>query len=147
MRKIRNIPLMVVLVVGMGAQALLAANQPTVIDNITGVSTQMQGGLPASARKNMNTVSQTTPGGYPLNQTVPGGYPLNQTTPGGYPLQGVASPQMYMEKSMRPTVLDAPPAWAQDELPPAASLVLAPLGANLFQGNFDISHFLPMSSA
>ncbi|MBR5347363.1 MAG: polysaccharide biosynthesis/export family protein [Deltaproteobacteria bacterium] len=116
MKKIRNIPLMVVLVVGMGSQVLLAANQPTVIDTITGVPTQMQGGLPASARKNMNTVSQTTPGGYPL--------------------QGAAPPQMYMEKSMRPTVMDAPPAWAQDKLPPAASLVLAPFGANLFQGNF-----------
>ena len=44
--------------------------------------------------------------------------------------------QMYREKSMQPSVMDAPPAWAQDNLPPAASLVLAPFGANMFQGNF-----------
>ena len=66
MKKIHNISLLAFMIAGMSVQPLMAANQPTVIDDITGVSTQMQGGLPPSARKNMNTVSQTTPGGYPL---------------------------------------------------------------------------------
>ena len=35
-----------------------------------------------------------------------------------------------------PTVLDAPPAWAQSALRGPASATLPPFGANLFQGNF-----------
>ena len=35
-----------------------------------------------------------------------------------------------------PTVLDAPPAWAQSPLRGPASATLPPFGANLFQGNF-----------
>ncbi|MBQ3172373.1 MAG: hypothetical protein IJB53_10770, partial [Mailhella sp.] len=81
----------------------------------------MQGGMSASARQQMNMVPQTTPGGY--GQAV------------SSPL-GVPAEQMYMEPSLQPSVLDAPPAWALDKLSPKASLMLAPFGANLFRGHF-----------
>lgn len=97
-------------------------NQGTVLASRAGMASSplssgqpMQGRLPASAGQQMNVQSQTTPGSYQMP---------------------VASSQMYMERSMQPTVLDAPPAWAQEKLPPTASLVLAPFGANLFNGNF-----------
>ena len=74
----------------------------------------MQGALPAAAKNNMNVVSQSTPGSY---QMFDGSLP-------------------YREKQATPTVMDAPPAWAQGKLNPSASALLAPFGANLFHGNF-----------
>ena len=74
----------------------------------------LQGSLPASAQNSMNVVSQSTPGSY---QMFDGSLP-------------------YREKSATPTVMDAPPAWAQGKLNPSASALLAPFGANLFHGNF-----------
>lgn len=74
----------------------------------------LQGSLPASAQNSMNVVSQSTPGSY---QMFDGSHP-------------------YREKSATPTVMDAPPAWAQGKLNPSASALLAPFGANLFHGNF-----------
>ena len=76
--------------------------------------TPLQGGLPASAQGSMNVMSQSTPGSYPLFD-------------GSLP---------YQEKPSTPTVMDAPPAWAQGRLAPSASALLAPFGANLFRGNF-----------
>ena len=76
--------------------------------------TPMQGSLPASAQGGMNVVSQSTPGSYPLFEA--------------------SAP--YREKQSTPTVMDAPPAWAQSGLSPSASALLAPFGANLFRGNF-----------
>ena len=76
--------------------------------------TPLQGGLPTSAQNSMNVMSQSTPGGYLLFD---------------------ASAQ-YREKASTPTVMDAPPAWAQGGLPPSATAMLAPFGANLFHGNF-----------
>ena len=78
--------------------------------------TPLQGGLPASAQSGTNVVSQSTPGGYPL-------FNANSSAP-------------YREKPSTPTVMDAPPAWAQGGLAPSASALLAPFGANLFHGNF-----------
>lgn len=75
----------------------------------------MQGQLPASARSNMNLAPQTSPGGYPLFE--------QNTAP-------------YREKLSRRTVMDAPPAWAQESLAPMAATVLEPFGSNLFRGNF-----------
>ena len=74
----------------------------------------LQGSLPASAQSSMNVVSQSTPGSY---QMFDGSLP-------------------YREKQATPTVMDAPPAWAQGKLNPSASALLAPFGANLFHGNF-----------
>ena len=76
--------------------------------------TPLQGTLSTSARNSMNVVSRSTPGGYPLFEA--------------------SAP--YREKASGPTVLDAPPAWAQGGLSPSASALLAPFGANLFRGNF-----------
>ncbi len=62
---------------------------------------------------------------------------MPRNIPGSYPMQPPASMEpAYMERSMQPTVLDAPPAWAQNPMQPMASMVLAPFGANLFHGNF-----------
>ncbi len=78
----------------------------------------MQGGkMSASAQRQMNIMPRSIPGSYPMQ-----------------PPMGLA-PQ-YMERSMQPTVLDAPPAWAQNPMAPMASTVLMPFGANLFHGNF-----------
>ena len=74
----------------------------------------MQGALPAAAKNSMNVVSQSTPGSY---QMFDGSLP-------------------YREKRATPTVMDAPPAWAQGKLSPSAAALLAPFGANLFHGNF-----------
>ena len=51
---------------------------------------------------------------------------MPRSIPGSYPLQpqGYAEPA-YRERSMQPTVLDAPPAWAQNPMQPMASMVLA----------------------
>ncbi len=104
------------------AQPVFAAENP--LQNYSGAAqyggssmasgTPMQGGLPASARNGMNVVSQSTPGGYPV---------FDSSAP-------------YREKQSTPTVMDAPPAWAQGGLAPSASALLAPFGANLFRGNF-----------
>lgn len=104
------------------AQPVFAAENP--LQNYSGAvqyggssmasGTPMQGGLPASARNGMNVVSQSTPGGYPV---------FDASAP-------------YREKQSTPTVMDAPPAWAQGSLSPSASALLAPFGANLFRGNF-----------
>ena len=104
------------------AQPVFAAENP--LQNYSGAAqyggssmasgTPMQGGLPASARNGMNVVSQSTPGGYPV---------FDSSAP-------------YREKQSTPTVMDAPPAWAQEGLAPSASALLAPFGANLFRGNF-----------
>ncbi|MDD6088124.1 MAG: polysaccharide biosynthesis/export family protein [Desulfovibrionaceae bacterium] len=58
-----------------------------------------------------------------------------QTTPGGYAIPTVPV-QQYQERSMQPSVLNAPPAWAQDSFLEKSTHMLAPFGANLFQGNF-----------
>ena len=104
------------------AQPVFAAENP--LQNYSGAAqyggssmasgTPMQGGLPASAKNGMNVVSQSTPGGYPV---------FDASAP-------------YREKQTTPTVMDAPPAWAQGSLSPSASALLAPFGANLFRGNF-----------
>ena len=87
----------------------------------------MQGGMPPAARQQMNVTSQTTPGGY--------GQAMQQ---GMYGAGRQMAPveQTYIEPSLQPSVLDAPPAWALDKLAPKASLMLAPFGANLFRGHF-----------
>ena len=105
------------------AQPVLAAgtslqNSGTAAAQYGGASmtsgTPLQGGMPASAQSGMNVVSQSTPGGYPL---------FDASAP-------------YREKASTPTVMDAPPAWAQSGLSPSAAALLAPFGANLFRGNF-----------
>ncbi len=78
----------------------------------------LQGGrMSQSAQRKMNVMPMSIPGSYQLQ-------------PPAY--MGPA----YMERSAQPTVLDAPPAWAQDPMAPMASMVLAPFGSNLFRGNF-----------
>ena len=97
----------------------------------------MQGGMPASARQQMNAFSQTTPGGYGQGMQN-GGANL------GMPL--APAEQVYMEPSLQPSVLDAPPAWARETLDPKASLMLAPFGANLFRGHFASTYSDGMNS-
>lgn len=71
-------------------------------------------------------------GGIP---SVPSSMPAQQA-PGAYQLPSQVSVWGSREMSPVPTVLDAPPAWAQSPLRGPASAMLPPFGANLFQGNF-----------
>ncbi|MBQ9106198.1 MAG: polysaccharide export protein, partial [Mailhella sp.] len=110
------------LIFGITAQPVNAApygqNEPTMKAAMSS-GVPMQGGMPAQARQQMNITSQTTSGGY--GQGMPSYAPAEQ---------------MYMEPSLQPSVLDAPPAWALEKFDPKASLMLAPFGANLFRGHF-----------
>lgn len=114
------------LMFGMAGQPVLAApyaQSDATMRAAMSSGVPMQGGMPVSARQQMNNVPQTTPGGY--GQAVPS----SSFAP-------APADQMYMEPSLQPSVLDAPPAWALDNLSPKASLMLAPFGANLFRGHF-----------
>lgn len=66
---------------------------------------------------------------------VPSSMPTQQA-PGTYQLPSQKTVWGSGEMSPVPTVMDAPPAWAQSPLRGPASAMLPPFGANLFQGNF-----------
>ena len=106
--------------------------------------------LPPYAAGAQNTVQQTGGSAYgqPLGRSsnpvpassggipgVPSSMPAQQA-PGTYRLPSQGSVWGSRESSPVPTVLDAPPAWAQSPLRGPASATLPPFGANLFQGNF-----------
>ena len=106
--------------------------------------------LPPYAAGAQNTVQQTGGSAYgqPLGRSsnplpassggipgVPSSMP-SQQAPGTYRLPSQDSVWGSRESSPVPTVLDAPPAWAQSALRGPASATLPPFGANLFQGNF-----------
>ena len=101
------------------------AAQDTVQDNIRGSAY----GQPLGRSGNPAPAST---GGIP---GVPSSMPPQQV-PGTYQLPAQGSVWRSGEISPVPTVMDAPPAWAQSPLRGPASALLPPFGANLFQGNF-----------